>query len=87
LEQNLSSFLGGKGMGAIEGGIRVPGILRWPGTVKPESEIDAPTSLLDFWPTLHNIIKSRDGAAKIPTPKKVRGHLSDVIYKCPLKRV
>ncbi len=36
-------------MGAVEGGIRVPGILRWPEIVKPGTEIDAPTSLLDFW--------------------------------------
>ena len=71
-------------MGAIEGGIRVPGILRWPGTAKPETEIDTPTSLLDFWPTLHNIIKSRDGAAKIPPPKEVRDHLREVIIKGPL---
>ena len=44
---------GGKGMGAAEGGIRVPGILRWPEVVKPGIEIDAPTSLLDFWSKFH----------------------------------
>ena len=40
-------------MGAAEGGIRVPGILRWPEVVKPGIEIDAPTSLLDFWSQFH----------------------------------
>ena len=58
-------------MGAVEGGIRVPGIVRWPEVTKPGLEIDAPTSLMDLWPTLHNIIKTRDPAAKLHSPDKV----------------
>jgi hypothetical protein len=33
--------------------------------------IDAPTSLMDFWPTLHNVIKSKEPGAKIPASAKV----------------
>ncbi len=35
-----------------EGGTRVPGILRWPGKVKPGSVSGAPISFLDLLPTL-----------------------------------
>lgn len=35
-----------------EGGIRVPGIVRWPGKVKPGTVIDAPVSGVDFLPTV-----------------------------------
>lgn len=44
--------IGGKGMGGMEGGIRVPGILRYPGTVTAGSVSNSPTSLLDVLPTL-----------------------------------
>uniref|UniRef100_A0AAV2L7D9 Sulfatase N-terminal domain-containing protein n=1 Tax=Knipowitschia caucasica TaxID=637954 RepID=A0AAV2L7D9_KNICA len=36
----------------FEGGIRVPGLVRWPGTVSPGLVIDAPTSLMDLFPTV-----------------------------------
>jgi arylsulfatase A len=35
-----------------EGGIRVPGIVRWPGRVKPGGTSDAPVSGVDFLPTV-----------------------------------
>jgi len=41
---------GGKGM-LYEGGIRVPLIVRWTGTVKPGSVCDEPVISLDFYPT------------------------------------
>uniref|UniRef100_H3AA90 Arylsulfatase D n=1 Tax=Latimeria chalumnae TaxID=7897 RepID=H3AA90_LATCH len=45
-------YRGGKGMGGWEGGIRVPGVLRWPGVFPAGREIDKPTSLMDIYPTL-----------------------------------
>ncbi|KAG0719201.1 Arylsulfatase H [Chionoecetes opilio] len=45
-------FKGGKGMGGAEGGIRVPGIFRWPGHIPAGVILDAPTSLLDTLPTM-----------------------------------
>ena len=35
-------------MGAVEGGIRVPGIVRWPEVTTPGLEIDSPTSLVSL---------------------------------------
>lgn len=44
-------------MGAIEGGIRVPAIMRWPGVIKPGNKIDTPTSLMDFFPTILDLVQ------------------------------
>lgn len=43
---------GGKGMGGWEGGIRVPGIVRWPGVLQAGRVIGEPTSLMDVFPTV-----------------------------------
>nr|XP_053642226.1 arylsulfatase H-like [Cherax quadricarinatus] len=45
-------FKGGKGQGGSEGGIRVPGIFRWPGHLPSGVTIDTPTSLMDLLPTV-----------------------------------
>lgn len=47
--------LGGKAMGGWEGGIRVPGIFRWPGRLAAGTEVDEPTSLMDLYPTLKHL--------------------------------
>ena len=52
-------FRGGKAMGAFEGGIRVPGIIRWPSVVEPQTEICVPTSTMDFLPTLAELLASK----------------------------
>lgn len=44
-------FSGGKSTN-WEGGIRVPGLLRWPGVVEPNTHIDEPTSNMDIFPTV-----------------------------------
>ncbi|XP_045134408.1 arylsulfatase H-like isoform X3 [Portunus trituberculatus] len=45
-------FKGGKRQGGSEGGIRVPGIFRWPGHIPRGVTLDTPTSLMDLMPTL-----------------------------------
>ncbi|XP_023612765.1 arylsulfatase F, partial [Myotis lucifugus] len=45
-------FKGGKGMAGWEGGIRVPGLFRWPGKLPTGNVIDEPTSLMDILPTV-----------------------------------
>ncbi|XP_074848567.1 arylsulfatase D-like [Carettochelys insculpta] len=45
-------YKGGKGMGGWEGGIRVPGIFRWPGVLPADTIINEPTSLMDIYPTV-----------------------------------
>ena len=52
----LSSLVsGGQGMGGWEGGIRVPGIFRWPTVLQAGKVINEPTSLMDIYPTLSYI--------------------------------
>uniref|UniRef100_A0A3B4XF23 Arylsulfatase D n=1 Tax=Seriola lalandi dorsalis TaxID=1841481 RepID=A0A3B4XF23_SERLL len=43
-----SIYKGGKAMGGWEGGIRVPGIFRWPGRLAAGRVVDEPTSLMDL---------------------------------------
>ncbi|XP_074463236.1 arylsulfatase D-like isoform X2 [Larus michahellis] len=45
-------YKGGKGMGGWEGGIRVPGIVRWPGVLPAGTVIHELTSLMDIFPTV-----------------------------------
>jgi arylsulfatase A len=56
-----------------EGGIRVPGIIRWPGHAKPNAVCDEPTSGVDLLPTLCQIVgipvpddRAIDGASFLP---------------------
>ncbi|XP_068036210.1 steryl-sulfatase [Anomalospiza imberbis] len=52
-----------------EGGIRVPGLLRWPGVVQAGAYIDEPTSNMDIFPT---IVQLAD--AQIPSDRIIDGH-------------
>lgn len=76
----------GKGS-AYEGGVRVPLIVRWPGTVKPGSTCAVPVITPDFFPTLlalsgaavpasHKI----DGGNLVPLLKQTGGLQRDTIY-------
>jgi len=47
-----------------EGGIRAPGIIRWPGRIKPGTGSDVPAGLVDLLP-------SACAAAGVPLPKNV----------------
>lgn len=49
------SPVGGKSMAGWEGGIRVPGIFRWPGRLAAGTVLDQPTSLMDLYPTLKHL--------------------------------
>lgn len=60
-------------MAGWEGGIRVPGIFRWPGVLPSETEINKPTSLMDVFPTLVHL-----GGAELPTDRYV---------SCPEKEI
>lgn len=41
-----------------EGGIRVPGIFKWPGKIKPASQSNQPAGVVDILPTLCGITKT-----------------------------
>jgi len=60
--------LRGRKRSVYEGGIRVPGIVRWPGKVPPGSKSDQPIIGSDFFTTLCTI-----AGAKIPTDRPIDG--------------
>ncbi len=48
--------LGGKGQGGMEGGIRVPAIVRYPGVIPKGSVSVLPTSPMDIFPTVASML-------------------------------
>ncbi|XP_077199412.1 steryl-sulfatase isoform X2 [Paroedura picta] len=52
-----------------EGGIRVPGIIRWPGVVGPDARIDEPTSNMDIFPTVIKL-----AGESLPKDRIIDGH-------------
>ncbi|XP_053772957.1 arylsulfatase H [Desmodus rotundus] len=59
---------GGKGMGGWEGGIRVPGIFRWPSVLEAGKVVDEPTSVMDVYPTLSYV-----GGGVLPLDRVIDG--------------
>ncbi|XP_036297505.1 steryl-sulfatase [Pipistrellus kuhlii] len=60
-------FKGGKGNN-WEGGIRVPGLLRWPGVLPAGREIGEPTSNMDLFPTVVKL-----AGAQLPQDRIIDG--------------
>uniref|UniRef100_A0A8D0L143 Steroid sulfatase n=1 Tax=Sphenodon punctatus TaxID=8508 RepID=A0A8D0L143_SPHPU len=52
-----------------EGGIRVPGLLRWTEVIQPNTSIDEPTSSMDIFPTIVNL-----AGAPLPKDRIIDGH-------------
>ncbi|XP_040888625.1 steryl-sulfatase [Toxotes jaculatrix] len=52
-----------------EGGIRVPGILSWPGKIPGGREVDEPTSNMDLFPTVVHL-----SGASVPEDRDIDGH-------------
>ncbi|XP_060922737.1 steryl-sulfatase [Limanda limanda] len=52
-----------------EGGIRVPGIVSWPGKIPGGVEIDEPTSNMDLFPTVVHL-----SGASVPEDREIDGH-------------
>ncbi|KAG8450629.1 hypothetical protein GDO86_003052 [Hymenochirus boettgeri] len=61
-------YKGGKAVAGWEGGIRVPGIIRWPGVIVADTVCDEPTSLMDIFPTVIHL-----GGGKLPTDRIIDG--------------
>ncbi|KAM4702354.1 arylsulfatase D-like [Discoglossus pictus] len=72
LEGNFAAsngiYRGGKAMGGMEGGIRVPGIFRWPGVLPANVVIDEPTSLMDIFTTTIHL-----GGGELPQDRIIDG--------------
>jgi arylsulfatase A-like enzyme len=61
-------IVGGKGHGAPDGGIRVPGIIKWPGVLGQGQTTDEPTSLMD----IYNLISTAVGV-DLPSDRQIDG--------------
>lgn len=80
--------LRGRKRAMYEGGIRVPGIARWPGHIKPNTTTDAPVVGTDLFPTVLGICGAKppadrviDGADVLPL---LTGKAATVGRKVPL---
>ncbi|XP_071079400.1 steryl-sulfatase-like [Haliotis cracherodii] len=62
-------YKGGKGHGAVDGGIRVPTVIKWPGRIRAGSTSSEPTSQMDVLPTLANAM-----GVPIPSDRRIDGH-------------
>jgi len=60
--------LRGRKRADFEGGIRVPGIVRWPGQIQPGTVSDVPVIGSDLFPTILNI-----AGAEVPTDRVIDG--------------
>lgn len=63
----------GRKRSLFEGGIRVPGLLEWPGVVKPGTETDYPAVTSDYLPTIIDVLgvapidaRPMDGLSLLP---------------------
>ena len=63
-----AGLLRGMKLWLYEGGIRVPGIMRWPGKTRPGQTSDEPLWSLDLMPTL-----CRAAGAKVPADRAIDG--------------
>ncbi|XP_036883590.1 arylsulfatase D-like [Sturnira hondurensis] len=61
-------YRGGKGMAGWEGGIRVPGIFRWPRVLPAGRVVSEPTSLMDIFPTVVQL-----GGSEVPRDRVIDG--------------
>ena len=55
---NNQPLRGWKGQ-TYEGGIRVPALVNWPGTLKPQAKVTAPVHIVDWMPTLCKLVSYR----------------------------
>jgi arylsulfatase A-like enzyme len=55
-QQGIAGPYRGRKGSLYEGGIRVPGIVEWPGTIKKGSTSDFPTTTSDYFPTLASLL-------------------------------
>ena len=53
----------------MEGGIRMPTAVMWPGKIKPGQDLDEPTSQMDILPTIANLIN-----VPLPNDRAIDGH-------------
>jgi arylsulfatase A len=87
--------LRGRKRDVYEGGIRVPGLVRWPGKINPGTESDVPVIGSDWFPTVLSIAKASvpkdrviDGCDLLPmlTEGKPIERARPMYWRCPIAR-
>lgn len=54
--QGTTKGLKGRKRSLYEGGIRVPGMMEWPASISPGTQVDTPCFTSDYFPTIANIL-------------------------------
>lgn len=75
--ENNSPFVGRK-TDLLEGGVRTPLMIRWPGRILPDTQTDQPVSIYDIFPTLAGTAQ-----AEIPAGLIGRNLLADDLPPAP----
>ncbi|QDU60380.1 Arylsulfatase [Planctomycetes bacterium Pan216] len=84
-QDELKPLRGGKAQ-ILEGGIRMPMVVRWPGVVEPGSTCSVPVSSIDFFPTLAEIAGEKatdlaiDGVSLVPLLRGDDGLDREALY-------
>ena len=60
----------------MEGGIRVPTVIRWPSVIPPGRSLDQPTSQMDLFSTIAYITQ-----AQLPGDRSIDGKISCHLYR------
>ena len=66
--QGSAGPLRGRKGWTFDGGVRVPGIARWPGRIRPGGVSDEPVATIDFFPAALALTDQRDSAAASKQP-------------------
>jgi arylsulfatase A-like enzyme len=79
--QGSAGPLRGRKGSTYDGGVRVPGIVRWPGHIRPGSVSNEPAATIDFFPTALELAGARDSATSPKEPLDGRNILSLLLGK------
>jgi arylsulfatase A-like enzyme len=66
--QGSAGPLRGRKGWTYDGGVRVPGIARWPGHIRPRTVSEVPVATIDFFPTALALADSKGTAAEFKEP-------------------
>ncbi len=74
---------GGKNQGGMDGGIRVPTLIRWPGHIQPQRVIDLPMTNMDFFPTFASLMHKPVPSDRIIDGKTILPILTGNVDRSP----
>ena len=86
--QGTTNGLRGRKRSLHEGGIRVPGIMEWPGTIEPGTQVSTPCFTSDYFPTIASMLgvnlekynRPFDGIDILPIVKGIRQRKKNLAF-------